>query len=83
VVRAIKTDAYSRSALGDLIEEIKTLSNLNFLSFECVFIGRECNGAAHELIVLGHLCAEGEETVSCSMPDSVSIIIANHLLANE
>jgi hypothetical protein len=48
-----------------------------------VFIGRECNRAAHKLAVLGYVCNEGEEVISNSLPENVSVIVANDLLANE
>jgi len=47
VVKAIKSSSYDASVVGHLVDEIKFLLASNFLSFECVFIGRECNRAAH------------------------------------
>jgi hypothetical protein len=32
---------------------------------------------------LGYLCIEGEELVTNSMPEGVSVIVADNLLANE
>ena len=57
--------------------------NLNFLCFECVYVGRDGNRAAHELAVLGHLCTEGQEIVSNSVPERVAVIVANDMLPNE
>jgi hypothetical protein len=59
VVKAIKSSSYDASVVGHLVDEIKFLLASNFLSFECVFIGRECNRAAHELAVLGYVCNQG------------------------
>ena len=66
VVIAIKTDNYLDAAAGHIVEEVKSLVDLNFISFECVFKGRESNQAAHELAVLECLCAEGEEQILSS-----------------
>ena len=83
VVRAMNSMAYDDSVVGVLVEEIKSLSILNFINFECVFVGRSCNEAAHELAKLGYLCLEGEEIISNSLPDDIVVIVANDLLAIE
>jgi len=83
VVRAIKSCEYDLSAEGHFIDEIKSLLCSNFIFFECVHVGRECNRAAHELAALDHLCNEGKELITNSIPDVVSVIVANDLLANE
>ena len=83
MVKAIKSNSYEGSAVGHLIDEVKSLLGSNFLGFECVFVGRDCNRAAHELAALGYLCTEGKELVTNSMPKSVYVIVANDLLANE
>ena len=59
VVKAIKSSSYDDSAVGHLIDEVKSLLALNFNHFECEFIGRVCNQAAHELAALGNVCNEG------------------------
>ena len=46
-------------------------------------MGRECNRAADELAALGYLCSDGEELVTNSLSESVSVIVGNDLLANE
>ena len=79
VVKAIKSNLYEGSAVVHLTDEVKSLLSSNFLCFECVFVGRDCNRTAIELGALGHSCTEGEELVT----KSVSIIVANDLLANE
>jgi hypothetical protein len=76
VVAAIKTRSYDGTAVGSLIDEIRTLLRLNFLSYEVVFVSRDCNRTVHELAVLGHFCDEGEELVSSSMPNNISVIVA-------
>jgi hypothetical protein len=53
------------------------------ISFECVHVGRLCNDAAHVLAKMGYLCPEVEEIISISIPDDISVIVANDLLANE
>ena len=49
--------------MGVLIAEIKSLVSSCFISFECFFKSRDCNKAAHELAVLGHLYNPREERV--------------------
>ena len=39
---AINTGAYSESAVGSLVDELKSLAVANFISFQCVFKVREC-----------------------------------------
>jgi len=70
VVKAINSDVYDMSVVGHLVDEIKSLVFSNFISFECVHVGRDCNRAAHELTALGHLCNEGE-VITNSIPDAV------------
>ena len=73
VVQALNTNDYHETAVGVLIGEIKSLMSSCFISFECSFKSRDCNKAAHELAVLGHLCNPRES----SIPESVRIIVAN------
>ena len=81
VVKALKSCSYDDSVVGHLIDETKFLLASNFLSWKCVFIGRICNRAAHELAALGNLCNEGEELISISVPENIAVIVANDLLA--
>ena len=83
VVQAINTGAYSESAVGTLVDELRSLVVDNFISFQCVFKVRECNRAAHQLAELGSLCAEGDELFSSLIPECVAVIVANDLLAPE
>ena len=83
VVRAMNSTAYDDSVVGHMVEEIKFLSRSNFISFECDHVGRLCNKAAHELAKMGYSCPEGEEIISDSIPECISVIVANDLLANE
>jgi hypothetical protein len=76
VVKAMRSMAYDDSVVSHLIAEIKSLLGLNYLRHECVFVGRDCNQAAHKLTALGYLCTEGEDLVTCSLPESVSVIVA-------
>ena len=82
VVKAIRSSCYDDSTLGHLFHEAKALLALNFIQFECVFVARECNRAAHELAVRGSLCNEGEEVVSIHLPQSMDVIVAKDLLAS-
>jgi len=69
VVKAIKNNLYDNSTVGHLIE--------------CVYVDRYVIEPAHELTVPGHLCTEGQEIVSNSLPERVAVIVANEMLANE
>jgi hypothetical protein len=69
VVKAINSSSYDDSVVGHLIVEVKSLLGSNFLGYE--------------LAALGYLCNESEELVTNSLPKSVSVIVANDLLANE
>lgn len=83
MVKAINSTAYDDSDVGLLVGEIKLMIDLNFNSFECNFIGRACNRAAHELAALGYQCSEGEEVISFDVPYDVSVIVAKDFLAVE
>jgi hypothetical protein len=58
VQQAFETDMYSLSHAGGLVDELKSLTSLNFLSFDCVFKATTCNRAAHELARLGVSCVK-------------------------
>ena len=63
VVQALNTNDYDETIVGVLIVEIKSIVSSCFISFECPFKSRDCNKAAHELAVLGHLYNPREERV--------------------
>ena len=83
VVQALNTNDYDETTVGVLIVEIKSLVSSCFISFECSFKSRDCNKAAHELAVFGHLCNPEEEQVMSSIRESVYVIVANDLLTVE
>jgi ribonuclease HI len=83
VVSALNSTVYDDSVLGHLIEEIKFQARLNFTSFVCIHVSRSCNQAAHELASLGYLCSEGNGVIADSVPENITVIVANDLLANE
>ena len=69
VVQALNTNDYDETIVGVLIVEIKSIVSSCFISFECSFKSRDCNKAAHELAVLGHMCVRGEEQITSSIPE--------------
>jgi hypothetical protein len=77
------SSSYDGSAASLLISKIKSLVDSNFLYFECVHAGIICNRAAHELAKLGYACNEGDEVITASVANDVTVIVANDLLANE
>lgn len=83
VVSAFNSSSYDDSVLGHLIDEVKFLLSSNFLEFKYVFVSRDCNRAAHELAALGYSCTEGEEIITDSLPEIVSVVVANDLLVVE
>ena len=68
------TDQFSHPASAGLLE-VKSLVDSNLLSFHK---SRNCNRAAHELVVLGLCCVEGEEHITCDVSEN----IADDLSAN-
>ena len=80
---ALNTPVYDDSVFDHIIEEIKFQARLNFTSFVCVHVNRNCNEAAHELASLSYLCTEGNGVIADSVPDVIAIIVADNLLANE
>jgi hypothetical protein len=79
VKQALLSEMHSLSAVRDLVEELKCLTELNFISFECVHVSINYNKAAHVLAALGVGGVEGKEHVSCNPPDSVDVIVADDL----
>ena len=77
VQQAILSRSYDVRPEGVLIEEIKAMAMLNFSNFECKFLGRTGNRAAHVLVGLGYDCIEGEALISSSVPDDVVVIVAD------
>lgn len=78
-IRVINSSDFDDVAARHLVEEIKSLASILFLSFVCQFEGRLCNQVAHELAMLGQMCVEGEEQIISYFPESISVIIANEL----
>ena len=66
-----------------LVNELKFLVSTNFIHFECVFQGRDCNRVAHELASLGYDCVEGNELISSSIPEHIAVIVAADLSADK
>jgi hypothetical protein len=58
-----------------LIEELKSMSRLNFNEFICNFMVRTSNRAAHVLAGLGYRCIEGEALISSTISDDVFVPI--------
>jgi ribonuclease HI len=79
VKQAMLSEKYSLAMVRGLVEELKWLTATNFISFDCVHVSRTCNKAAHMLAALGVGGAEGEDHVSCNIPDSVDVFVADDL----
>lgn len=74
-------EAYDRPEEG-LVNELQFLVSTNFIQFECVSYGRDCNRVAHELASSGYNCVEGQELLSNSIPDHIAVIVAADLVAD-
>ena len=59
--------------------DLKAMAMLNFSIFECKFLGRTGNRAAHVLAGLGYDCIEGEALICSSVPDDVIVIVSHDL----
>lgn len=68
IMQAMSSDAFDALAEGALLEELKFLVRENILEFECNFLSRVGNRAAHALPTLGYDCVEGEELITSSVP---------------
>jgi hypothetical protein len=55
------------------------LVHVNLLEFECKFLSRVGNRAAHALAALGYVCVEGEDLITSSIPDDVHVIVSDDL----
>ena len=53
VKQARQSEDFSNSLVGGPVEELRFLVTMNFSSFRCVSIPRECNRVAHELAAIG------------------------------
>jgi Zn finger protein HypA/HybF involved in hydrogenase expression len=79
IKQAISLDAFDAMAEGSLLEELKFLVRVNFLEFECSFLSRVGNRAAHALAALRYVCVEGEELITRSIPKDVHVIVSDDL----
>jgi hypothetical protein len=79
VKQAWASEQQDMSASGSLIEELKSFTSANFISFECVYVSRVCNKAAHVLAALGVGSTEGMEHISCDIPNSVNVTVVDDL----
>ncbi|XP_066341757.1 uncharacterized protein [Miscanthus floridulus] len=83
VRQALCSDEFDASVVGGLIAELKFLVNVNFISFQCAYVPRECNRVAHELAASGYACAEGEEQILGSLSDHINVFVADDLSVHE
>lgn len=79
VQQALLPSSYDVRPEGGLTEELKSLARLNFSEFECKFLGRTGNRAAHVLASLGYGCIEGEALITSTIFDDVFVIVSHDL----
>lgn len=76
----LETDA---SAVGGLLAELKFMVHVNFNSFRCVSVPRDCNRVAHATAASGYECVEGFGEILNSLPKHINVIVADELSAHE
>jgi hypothetical protein len=79
VQQAMRSDTFDAMPEGALVEELKFLARVNFIDFECNFLSRVGNRAAHAMAALGYGCIEGEELLTSSVPEDVLVIVSDDL----
>ena len=77
VKQALSSEETDLFITGGIIEELKFIISTSFSSFECVYILRICNKAAHVLAAVGVSSTEGEEHLSCNTLDCVNVIVVD------
>jgi ribonuclease HI len=77
VVQAVYSSTYDLSTITHLVEELRSLLYLNFISWVVQQRPRSCNRVAHELASLGSSCDPAEEPVLESIPAHILYLIAD------
>jgi hypothetical protein len=75
VKQALSFDNFDAMPEGGQVNKLKFLVSSSFIHFECVFKGRDCNGAAHAMAELGYDCngaalAMAELGYECTLGES-------------
>jgi ribonuclease HI len=73
VCQAMNSRAYDLSLAGNLIKELRSLAESNFMSFKFVHVQRSCNKVADALAARGRECVMGAE-----MFPGVSQVVFRH-----
>ena len=79
LVQALNSYDYDKSTIGVLVKEARSLSILNFVSFNFSFGRRACNVVAHELARFGVSCENADSFWEGDAPPCILNIIASDL----
>lgn len=79
VKQAMKSDIFDTMPEVALVEELKFVARVNFIDFDCNFLSRVGNRAAHAMAALGYECVEGEKLIASSAPKNVLVIVSDDL----
>ncbi|KAG2588887.1 hypothetical protein PVAP13_5NG354081 [Panicum virgatum] len=79
VVQAVYSQAFYFSLVTFLVEELRGILEMNFISWRVQQRPRSCNNnrVAHELATLGSMCEPDADYVVAPIPDIIACIIAD------
>jgi hypothetical protein len=77
LVRALHGTEFDRTLEGVIYRDLCLYMQLHFNSFECVYVPRTCNKAAHVLAAYGASRQDIKLVWSDSLPDDVRVLVAS------
>ena len=73
----VYSQAYDLSPMTFLVEELRGILEMNFISWCVQQRPRSCNRVAHELAILGSICEPDADVAVVPIPDFISCIMAD------
>ena len=77
VVQAVYSQDFHLSPVALLVEELRSLLQMNFISWRVQQRPRSCNRVAHELAILGSKCEPDVDHVVAPIPDFIACFIVD------
>ena len=77
VVQAVYSQDFYLSPVALLVEELRGLLQMNFISWRVQQRSRACNRVAHELAILGSKCEPDVDHVVAPIPDFIACFIVD------
>ena len=77
VVQAVYSQAFDLSPMTFLVDELRGVLEMNFISWSVQQRPRSCNRVAHELAILGSICEPDADVAVVPIPDFISCIMAD------